>query len=51
MIDFKKIAKNIVGNWGYEEPYWWRPIERALKRAYKQGKIDSCKDKNKKKYG
>lgn len=26
-------AKEIVGKWGYEEPYWWRPIAEALQRT------------------
>lgn len=24
------IAKKIVGDWGYEEPYWWEPITQSL---------------------
>lgn len=27
----EEIAKEIVGKWGYEEPYWWQPIATALK--------------------
>lgn len=25
-----KQAQEIVGKWGYEEPYWWEPIAAAL---------------------
>ena len=25
-----EIAKEIIGQWGYEEPYWWEPIRIAL---------------------
>ena len=28
-----KKAKNIVGEWGYEEQYWWSPIAEALQEA------------------
>lgn len=24
------LAKNIIGEWGYEEPYWWKPIAECL---------------------
>ena len=26
-------AKDIVGAWGYEESYWWKPIAQALAKA------------------
>ena len=26
----KEIAKEIISKWGYEEEYWWKPIEEAL---------------------
>lgn len=25
-----KKAKAIIGKWGYEEEYWWKPIATAL---------------------
>jgi len=28
-----KEAKEIVGAWGYEESYWWKPIAQALAKA------------------
>ena len=31
--DVVKIAQEIVGKWGYEEPYWWQPIAEALAQA------------------
>jgi len=27
---YEKIAKEIIGKWGYEESYWWKPISDAL---------------------
>lgn len=32
---------------GYEEPYWWKPIEKALKEAYNRGKVDGLKIRRK----
>ena len=26
----EKIAREIIGKWGYEEPSWWEPIAAAL---------------------
>ncbi len=34
---YRRIAKEIVGQWGYEEEYWWRPIELALLQAFFDG--------------
>lgn len=31
-----KIAKEIIGKWGYEEEYWWLPIAEALQTAQKE---------------
>jgi hypothetical protein len=36
----EQAAKELVGRWGYEEPYWWGPIaaiihaQRAERRGY-----------------
>ena len=41
---YRSIAKELVGKWGYEEEYWWRPIELALTQAFFDGQkiiIDS----------
>ena len=32
-----KEAKAIVGVWGYEESYWWKPIAQALVKARTEG--------------
>ena len=37
-IDYIKIAKRIIGNWGYEEKSWWEPIAKALEREHNQTK-------------
>lgn len=37
---FIKTAKEIVGEWGYEEEYWWGPIAVALREAYNKGLWD-----------
>ena len=29
----EEIAREIVGKWGYEEEYWWKPIKEALDTA------------------
>ena len=34
----REKAKEIVGNWGYEEPYWWEPIAQALSKAREEGR-------------
>lgn len=31
-------AKELIGNWGYEEPYWWQPIKQALIEAHEEGR-------------
>lgn len=36
-MDSEKIAKDIIGKWGYEEQYWWKPIFEALDLAYNEG--------------
>lgn len=30
-------AKKIIGKWGYEEEYWWKPIAKALAAAELRG--------------
>lgn len=30
-------AKEIVGKWGYEEEYWWKPIAKAIQSAREEG--------------
>lgn len=35
---WEEIAKEIVGKWGYEEEYWWKPIAEALSQAEERGR-------------
>jgi hypothetical protein len=42
-LDFDEIAKNIVGEWGYEEEYWWKPISKHLQLAYEAGREEEKK--------
>lgn len=37
---WEEIAKEIVGKWGYEEEYWWKPIAEALSQAEERGRIE-----------
>lgn len=30
-LNAEEMAKQIIGEWGYEEPYWWQPIADNLK--------------------
>jgi hypothetical protein len=34
----RKMAQNIVGEWGYEEEYWWRPIAKSIAEAREKGR-------------
>lgn len=34
---FIEQAKEIIGKWGYEEEYWWRPVAMALSEMHKAG--------------
>ncbi len=36
MKDFEQQAKEIVGKWGYEEAYWWKPIAEALRATHQE---------------
>ena len=36
--EWEEIAKEIVGKWGYEEEYWWKPIAEALSQAEERGR-------------
>ena len=38
-----KIAKRIIGKWGYEEEGWWMPIAKSLAAA-KQEVAEGCLD-------
>jgi hypothetical protein len=37
----ERLAKEIVGKWGYEEAYWWKPIAEAFAqiRADERAKV------------
>lgn len=41
-MNYIEKAKEIVGKWGYEEEYWWKPIAEALeevdRRAREEGR-------------
>lgn len=36
--EWKEIAKEIIGKWGFEEEYWWKPIAEALSQAEERGR-------------
>lgn len=36
--EWEEIAKEIVGKWGYEEEYWWKPIAESLSQAEEIGR-------------
>ena len=40
----KEIAKEIIGKWGYEEEYWWKPIAEAIDQARKEGREEVIKE-------
>lgn len=33
-MNYDEQAQEIVGKWGYEEPYWWEPISKTLTEAF-----------------
>ena len=37
-------AKEIIGKWGYEEEYWWKPITEALTLSKKEAKEEVLRD-------
>jgi len=42
-IGAEQIAREIIGKWGYEEDYWWKPIAQAITDAEKRGAARACK--------
>lgn len=42
-LSVEEIAQQIIGEWGYEEPYWWQPIAANLKAYAAQ----QCAEKDK----